>query len=71
MTCGGRPDYQVRDEGTIVLWWPLSPAAKAFREEFIEEDAQTWNSAIVVDHRMWPDLFEGLTADGLVGRQVV
>jgi len=63
------PDYQVRDEGSIVLLWPISAAAVAWCDEHLPEDRITWGGATVIEHRYADDIIEGLGADGLVGRQ--
>ena len=61
-------DFQVRDEGTLVLLWLISDQAEAWGKEHLPEDAMTWGSAIVIEHRYASDIVAGLAADGLVGR---
>ena len=58
-------DFQVRDQGSTVLLWPLSKAAEEWVEENLPEDPTTWNGAVVIEDRDAPDILAGLALDGL------
>lgn len=58
-------DFRVRDEGTLVLLWPISDAAKSFVEEKIAVET-TFGGAVVVEHRYAQDIIDGIREDGLV-----
>lgn len=58
-------DIRIRDEGTLVLLWPISAAGKSFFDEKVNVET-TFGGAIVVEHRYAQDIIDGATADGLV-----
>jgi hypothetical protein len=60
-----RIDFLVRDEGSIWLFTPLSPAALQFLSEHIQDDAQYLGDSLAVEHRYVYDLLLGLRAHGL------
>ena len=60
-----RIDFVVRDEGTIWLFTPLTPAALQFLSEHIQDDAQYFGDSLVVEHRHVEDLLLGLSEHGL------
>jgi hypothetical protein len=63
------PDFSIEGEGrfcTVYLLRPLTPAAFAWVEEHIPEDAQRLGTAIAVEHRYIGPIAEGIVADGLV-----
>jgi hypothetical protein len=60
-----RFDFVVRDEGTIWLFTPLTPAALQFLSENIQDDAQYFGDSLVVEHRFVYDLLLGLRSYGL------
>lgn len=53
-------DFLVRDEGTIWLFTPLTPAARQFLSEHIQGDAQYFGDSLAVEHRYVSDLIVGL-----------
>ena len=55
----------VRDEGTIWLFTPLTPAALQFLSEHIQVDAQYFGDSLTVDHRCVEGLLQGLQEQGL------
>lgn len=59
------PDFTVQNEGSIFLLHPLTPAANAWIEEHIPEDAQYFGNAVVVEHRYIADIVGGIQRDGL------
>ncbi len=58
-------DFVVRDEGTIWLFTPLTPAALQFLSDHIQEDAQYFGDSLAVEHRYVYDLLLGLREHGL------
>lgn len=58
-------DFSVENHGSIVLLRPLTPAAEAWIEEHIPDDAQTFGNAIAVEPRYIQDIINGIVADGL------
>jgi hypothetical protein len=60
-----RIDFVVRDEGTIWLFTPLTPAAVQFVSEHIQEDAQYFGDSLAVDQRCVEGLLHGLKEHGL------
>ncbi len=63
-------DFHIRDEGPIVLLWPISQDAVEWCDEHLPEDCTRWLGATVIEHRYAHSIVEGLAADGLVGREV-
>jgi hypothetical protein len=53
-------DFLVRDEGSIWLFTPLSPAALEFLSEHIQADVQYFGDSLAVEHRFVYDLLVGL-----------
>jgi len=58
-------DFGVRDEGTIWLFTPLTPAALRFLSEHIEDNAQYFGDSLAVEHRYVYALLLGLREHGL------
>ena len=59
-------DFLVQNEGTIIVLFPETDEAYSWVEEHINPDAQRWGrGGVVVEHRYFPDILEGITADGL------
>lgn len=58
-------DFVVRDEGSIWLFTPQTPASLQFLSEHIQEDAQYFGDSLVVEHRCVYDLLIGLRTHGL------
>lgn len=48
-------DIEIRNEGTIFLFTPCSPAGSEFLAEHAPEDAQWFGPALVVEHRYAQD----------------
>ena len=57
-------DFSIRDEGSIVLFEPLNDDARDHLTENVQEDAQWWGGALVVEHRYARDLVNGLASAG-------
>lgn len=60
-------DYRIRDEGTIVILWPVSNAAVSWCDEHLPQDSTRWGSGYVIDCRYAGPILEGMAAEGLVG----
>ena len=61
-------DFIVRNEGSIVLFTPLTAAAEEFIELRVDPDHQTFGNAVVVEHRYAYELLAGITSHGLTAR---
>jgi hypothetical protein len=59
-------DVVVRDEGTIVLFTPLTKLAKDWISEHIPADAQWFGRSLVVEHRFSENIAIGMSGDGLI-----
>jgi hypothetical protein len=59
------PDLIVRDEGTLFLFCPLTPKAKAWIDEHVQPDATWYGNALVVEHRYAWALVGGMNDAGL------
>lgn len=66
------PDVQVINQGSIVLVKPLTTAAEAWIDDNVQDDAQWFGKALVVEPRYIAYLVEGMVAGGLqfTGRSV-
>lgn len=58
------PDYYIENYGTLFLATPLNESAWANLRDNVQEDAQFWGDAVVVEHRYIVDLVEQLQAEG-------
>lgn len=58
-------DFQIQDEGSIVLLRPLTTDAKEWLETNLSEDAQYFGSAAVVEPRYIWDIVNGFQSEGL------
>lgn len=58
-------DFRVENHFSIILLQPLTPAAWAFVDEFLPDDAMRYGGAIVVEPRYIDDIVEGARAEGL------
>ena len=60
-----QPDFRIRDEGTVVIFTPLTKDAEAFLERCDSEPWQWVGPSLVVDHRPAMDLIEAIRMEGL------
>lgn len=60
-------DFRVRDEGTLVIIWPVSNEAVSWANEHLPDDCTRWGDGYVIDHRYAADVISGLFQDGLIG----
>lgn len=60
-------DVLVRNEGTVFVFCPLTPAAKQWIDENVESDSWQWfGNTLVVGHRYAWGLCQGMRDAGLV-----
>jgi hypothetical protein len=58
-------DFRINDQGTIVLFTPISDAAREWVDENVASDSWQWfGPQLCVDHRMAGDLLDGIVAAG-------
>ncbi len=62
-------DVDVQDEGTLVLFTPRTEAAQNWIENSVQDGAQFWAGALVVEHRYAQSLLDGMVSDGLTVRE--
>ncbi len=61
-----KPDFAISDQGTVVLFKPLSASAKAWIDNNVAyESWQMFGSALAVDHRYAQGLYDGIINDGM------
>lgn len=60
------PDFIIQNEGTIVLFRPLTPEADAHIGDNVQDDAQWFGGALVVEHRFAHDLAQELIGHGFI-----
>jgi hypothetical protein len=60
------PDISIENHGSVFLFRINSPAAHAWVSENVQDDAQFFGDALVVEWRFARDLAAGMQADGLV-----
>ena len=58
------PDFSIENHGSILLFRMNTPAASAWVNANVEEDAQFFADALVVEPRYAKDLAIGIVADG-------
>ena len=61
-----KPDITIQNHGSIVLFAPLTEAAREWLDMNVQDDAQWFAGALAVEHRYAGDLANGMMADGLV-----
>jgi hypothetical protein len=59
-------DFSIENHGSIFLFRMNTPAAKAWVSENVQDDAQFFGDALVVEWRYAKDLAAGMQANGLV-----
>jgi len=52
--------FKIINEGTIVLFQPLTSAAQDWWAGNVDPDAMTFGNAYAVEHRYAPDIIEGI-----------
>jgi hypothetical protein len=59
------PDVLVSDEGTLFLFFPLTPRARQWIDANVQSDATWFGNALVVEHRYAWSLGQGMKDAGL------
>lgn len=60
-----KDDFDVNNQGSIVLLTPMTPAAHEWVETHLPDDALTFGPSIAIEHRYAEDILEGIVQDGL------
>jgi hypothetical protein len=60
------PDVLVNNVGTLYTFCPLTLRAKEWIDEHVQDDAQWFGYALIVEHRYAWGLAQGMKDDGLV-----
>jgi len=60
------PDISIENHGTLFLFRMNTPAAAEWVSQNVQEDAQFFGDALVVEHRYAQDLAAGMSEAGLV-----
>ncbi len=60
------PDVLVNNVGTLYTFCPLTLQAKEWIDEHVQDDAQWFGYALIVEHRYAWGLAQGMKDDGLV-----
>ncbi len=60
------PDVLVNNVGTLYTFCPLTLRAKEWIDDNIQDDAQWFGHALIVEHRYAWGLAQGMKDDGLV-----
>lgn len=59
-------DFEVQNEGTILVLHPLNDAAREWIDEHLyTEQTQWWGGGIVIEHRYVEDILDGIDGAGL------
>jgi len=58
-------DIELRDEGTLLVFSPLTDAGRHWCREWLPFDCPRWAGGYVVEHRFADDIIYGMTCDGL------
>ena len=61
-----QPDVLVNNVGTLYTFCPLTLRAKEWIDEHVQDDAQWFGHALIVEHRYAWGLAQGMKDDGLV-----
>lgn len=59
------PDFQVRNDGSIVLLQPVTDAGREWCEVHLPEDCPTFGSSFAIETRYAGPILEGMDSDGL------
>jgi hypothetical protein len=60
------PDVLVNNVGTLYTFCPLTLRAKEWIDEHVQDDAQWFGHALIVEHRYAWGLAQGMIDEGLV-----
>jgi len=62
-------DYEIENHGTVFLVRPQNGTARDWLEEHVDEEAQWFGGALVVEHRYIEDLAANLANDGFIVKE--
>jgi hypothetical protein len=65
-TPNSQPDVSIENHGSIFLFRTNTPAAAEWVSQNVQDDAQFFGDALVVEHRYAADLAVAMHRDGLV-----
>jgi hypothetical protein len=60
-------EIQIENQGSLILFIPITENAKTWLQENVQEDAQWFGKALVVEPRYAGDLARGCREAGLIG----
>ena len=60
-----KPDILLENHGSVYLFRPMSKIGRVWIDENVEDDAQLFGGALVVEPRYVNDLAAGMQNDGL------
>lgn len=59
-----KPDFRIRNEGTVVMFTPMTEAARQFLRDKVQSESWQWmGDSLCVDHRVAWDLLHVLKTD--------
>jgi hypothetical protein len=64
-TTSKKPDLLIHDAGMIILFTPITDAAKQWIDEHVADDPQWFGPALVVELGYANELFKGMAEAGL------
>lgn len=61
------PDVRIQNEGSILIFYAMTDAAKQWIADHLPEDIQTWGvNGVVIEHRYAPEIAYAMQQDGLL-----
>jgi len=60
--------FKIRNEGSIVLFEPLTSTAQGWWSDNVDPEAQTFGNAYAVEHRYAADIIEGIKNEKIYNR---
>ena len=59
------PDVLVANEGTVLVFCPMTSRAREWVDEHVQSDATWFGNALIVEYRFAWGLAQGMITDGL------
>lgn len=59
------PDFYAVNHGSVITLTPQTKAARDWCREHIPDDALWWGGGVAIEPRYFPDIADGIDADGL------
>jgi hypothetical protein len=63
-------DFELQDEGTILVLYPCNEAASGWVAEHLGDDLMWWAGGVVVEHRYIGEIANAVHVDGLTVKLV-